>query len=153
MAPELDEVGMAPWIGDLMFGKRSKYDWSTAATSTRKNPVVVGMALACQTDGTPIGEMDLPDNGRNNQGGRCEVDYSPTMVLEIKARDNDSFHDSAKFSTKEVGGRMVLHMDFFPGQVVQWNTYEQTDVSDNWGQNVKVHTGIFVGCISPSSKN
>ena len=72
--------------------------------------------------------------------------------MEIKARDNDSFHDSAKFSTKEVGGRMALHMDFSPGQVVQWNTYEQTDVSDNWGQNAKVHTGVFVGCISPSSK-
>ena len=152
MAPELDEVDMAPWIGDLMFGKRTRVDWSTAASSTTKNPVVVGMALACQTDGTPIGQMDLPDNGRNNQGVRCEVDYSPTMVLEIKARDNDSFHDSAKFSKKEVGGRMVLHMDFPPGQVVQWNTYEQTNVSDNWGQNVKVHTGIFVGCISPSSK-
>ena len=26
-------------------------------------------------------------------------------------------------------------------------------MSDNWDQNVKVHTGIFVGCISPTSEN
>ena len=46
---------------------------------------------------------------------------------------------------------MVLRMDCFPDQVVQKNPYEQTDVSYNWGQNAKVHTGTFVGCISPSS--
>ena len=85
IGPELDKVDMDPWIGDLMTlcGKRSRFDWSTGATNTRKKPVVVGMALACHTEGTQMGEMDLPDNGRNDEGGRCEVDYSPTMVLEI----------------------------------------------------------------------
>ena len=122
MGPELDKVDMAPWFGDLMFGKRSKFDWSTGATNTRQKPVVVGMALACHTEGTQIGEMDLPDNGRNNEGGRCEVEYSSTVVLEIEVRDNHSFHHSAKFPQKDVEGKMVVLMDFFTGQVMQWNT-------------------------------
>ena len=50
---------------------------------------------------------------------------------------------------------MVLEMDFFPGQVVQWKTYEQTEIPCGKTGNricTKVHTGIVLGCITESSE-
>ena len=117
------------------------------------NPVVVGMALAChteQTGGGKIGQMHLPENGRHNKGVTCEVDYSPTMVLEIEVEPNHSFHNLPK---DDEGETMVLQMDFFPGQVVQWKTYKQAAIpagEQGYEIGTKVHTGIFVGCITKS---
>ena len=97
MAPELDNKEIGPWFGALVFGDHSQFKYAAGTTKEIEKPVVVGMALACHTEGTggqKIGQMHLPDNGRNNKGGRCEVDCSPTMVLEIQVRDNDNFHYS-----------------------------------------------------------
>ena len=117
MAPELDNVEIGPWFGALVFGDRSKFNYATGASKCSNKPVVVGMALACHIEGTggqTIGQMHLPVgyNGRNNKGGRCEVDYSPTMVLEIQVRDSDNFHNSTKLPKEDVGDKMVLEMDF-----------------------------------------
>ena len=51
--------------------------------------------------------------------------------------------------------KMALEMDFFPGQVVQWKTYEQAQIPCGKQGNklrTKVHTGIFVGCITACRK-
>ena len=130
MAPELDNGEIVPWFGALSFGERSKFNYATGATKESDKPVVVGTALACHIEGTGgqnIGQVHLHGgyNGRNDKGGRSEVDYSPTMVLEIQVRDNNKFHNSTKLLKEDVGGKMVLEIDCFPGQVVQWKTYGQ----------------------------
>ena len=116
---------------------------------------MVGMAIAChtqQTGGERIGQMHVPDNGKSNKGGRIEVDYSSTMVMETEVKPNHLFHN---WGNDDDGETMVLHMDFFPGQVVQWKTYEEAGIPS--GEEGKVihttlHTGIFVGCITKTSK-
>ena len=117
MAPELDNKEIGPWFGALMFGDRSTFQYASGATKESGKPVVVGMALACHihvdvTGEQSIAQMHLPDNGRNNKGARCEVDYRPTMVLEIQVRDNDSFHNSNKLPKEDEGEKMVLEMEF-----------------------------------------
>ena len=153
-----------------MFGAhntKSPFDWAAAATEKSTKPVVVAMVLACHTEergtektsqGMNGLHMRLPDNERND-GGRKQVDFSETLVLEIIATDNDSFRYSLIMTMscpkRQVRGTMALHMNVLPGQVVQWKTYQKIDSVGSARRDIlKVKTHwVFVGCITPSSES
>ena len=118
MPPQLKEA-FCPWFGEVMFDTRTQFKYASSPRINSEKPIVVGMAIAChteQTGGERIGQMHVPENGKNNKGGRIEVDYSSTMVMEIEVMHNHLFHSLGK---DDEGETMVLHMDFSPGQVVE----------------------------------